>query len=87
MIKFYSLCEEDSLIFEANILIFEDGLLIFEESKTYIYLITNYLNLFPYIILLRGNLFLAARCWKEEISRYRVHSLTFSHKNSFLYHR
>lgn len=70
MIKFYSLCEEDSLIFEATILIFEDELLIFEESKTHIYLTTNHLNIFLYIILLNGNLLLAARCWKEEISRY-----------------
>ena len=70
MIKFYSLYEEDLLIFEDNILIFEELSLIFEDVKFYNILIHKHLKHFLYIILFRGNLLLTAICWKEEISRY-----------------
>lgn len=70
MIKFYSLYEEDLLIFEDNILIFEELSLIFEDVKPYNILIHKHLKHFLYIILFRGNLLLTAICWKEEISRH-----------------
>lgn len=86
MRQLFSYYDNITLIFANLILKYKNEIKIFENQKSPNYLFIRYLNLFLYIILFRGNLFLAGISWKKEISRHREYSLTFSYKNSFLYH-
>lgn len=86
MRQLFSYYDNITLIFANLILKYKNKIKIFENQKSSNYLFIRYLNLFFYIILFRGNLFLAGTSWKEEISRHRKYSLTFPYKNSFLHH-
>lgn len=86
MRQLFSYYDNITLIFANLILKYKNEIKIFENQKSSNYLFIRYLNLFLYIILFRGNLFLASISWKEEISRHREYSLTLPYKNTFLYH-
>lgn len=86
MRQLFSYYDNITLIFVNLILKYKNQIKIFENQKSPNYLFIKYLNLFPYIILFRGNLFLAGISWKEKISRHREYSLTLSYKCSFLHH-
>lgn len=59
MRQLFSYYDNITLIFANLILKYKNEIKIFENQKSSNYLFIRYLNLFFYIILFRGNLFLA----------------------------